>query len=307
MKVLVAACALLLACSSRSEEPAPVPEPNEVGAEKPVAADQWPAVGSLVATRTYGVGKVTKATAKSVVVEGSQGQKLQIPRDKVRDLLRPLADEATADRLLTILRGNAEPDDRPWSERHKQYTATIRDGDPLEMAKVLRALYATTSPLSFGEAKLAAQIELLLFDEIARAKGTSIDALEKEFYGEHPKAAPRSKRDPMVGDCWLRFCFRSIETDGPRSSKDVWLAFMRNGNRLGACVPEQQGHEFELEATIDADGKVTITKLHSKAPKAMSECVRKALAEIPIRQPAKGMTRVSLGFAYAQARESREQ
>jgi RNA polymerase-interacting CarD/CdnL/TRCF family regulator len=298
MRALAVATGILLAaCSSQDgdERSKAAPQAESARAQRTRAA--WPPVGTVVATRTYGVGKVVKADDRAIEVEGKQGQKLLIPRDKLDDMLRPLVDEATADQMLAILReGSAKADRRPWGQRYKEYMANIRAGDPIGQARALRTLYATSSPLSFGEAKLAAQIELLIFDEIARAKGTTVEALEKEFYGRHPMAAPRSKREPLKGDCWMRFCFESIEVEGARAGKDVWLEVMRNGNRFHHCLGKEDGYQFSLEASVDGAGRLAVAKLESRAPAKVSECVREELAKIPIRGPASGPTKVRFRF-----------
>jgi len=70
-----------------------------------------------------------------------------------------------------------------WNRRYREYMEKIKTGSVFEVAEVLRDLYILKidKDLSFCELKLLDTARGLLIRELAVAKGTNEDDIEKEF------------------------------------------------------------------------------------------------------------------------------
>lgn len=96
--------------------------------------------------------------------------------------LRPVMSEAEADSILEFMKTRRPgPDARPFQKRMRIYGEMIRSGDRQAIAEVLRDMHrnSVSKDLSFGERKLLTQAQTMLVTELAMAKHTSVEAIER--------------------------------------------------------------------------------------------------------------------------------
>ncbi len=146
------------------------------------------AVGTVVAYPPHGVGRV--AAVETRTVEGVENEvivltladdlSVTLPLERARQLLRPLASEADLRRIQETLREEGVTSDEVWSVRLKHLQETLRRGDPLELAAIVRdgarqeqARTASRSSKSLptGERALRVKARELLSGEISLVRG----------------------------------------------------------------------------------------------------------------------------------------
>ena len=107
--------------------------------------------GEHIVYPAHGVGKIVRlenqevAGAKLelyVVMFDKDKMTLRVPVPKAKAVgMRKLADNATVDRALDIVRGRARIKRTMWSRRAQEYEAKINSGDLFAIAEVVRDLY----------------------------------------------------------------------------------------------------------------------------------------------------------------------
>lgn len=115
----------------------------------------------------HGVGEYLGTEKKSILGTSTDfitirivnsGMRVMIPEAQRQNLTRPLMDRATALECLNILDDKAIRPKRfsSWNQRYRKYMETIRDGSPLDIARVIVDIRSRRSEteFSFGERKL---------------------------------------------------------------------------------------------------------------------------------------------------------
>jgi CarD family transcriptional regulator len=132
-----------------------------------------------IVTRDAGGTRTAFYELKLVAADG----KVLVPVDAAeRAGLRPIMTDEEADAVLAFLRTRrAAPDSRPFQKRMRIYSEMLRSGDRYAIAEVLRDMHRTSigKDLSFGERKLLTQARAMLVTELALAKHTSVELLER--------------------------------------------------------------------------------------------------------------------------------
>jgi CarD family transcriptional regulator len=112
-----------------------------------------------------------------VVLALGGGLSVELPMERARELLRPLASESDISRVQTTLGADPADNRDPWLRRRRVSQAKLTGGDPIELAEIIRdsahrewALPAQ-SQLSPGERDLFLKARQLLSNEIALARG----------------------------------------------------------------------------------------------------------------------------------------
>lgn len=141
------------------------------------------AVGDVVVYRSYGAGLVTARESRVVlgtrqeviVLALAGGLRVELPLQRARELLRPLANESDLTRVRKALRTDQPLSGDTWLKRKKESLSTFNDGDPIGLADIIRnSARRQASPSSKGsppkslwERELAAKARALLSTEIA--------------------------------------------------------------------------------------------------------------------------------------------
>jgi CarD family transcriptional regulator len=113
------------------------------------------------------------------------GMKLMVPTSKVAMVgLRQVVGKQAVKEVYDILRSrDITVDGQTWNRRYREYMEKIKTGSVFEVAEVLRdlSLLKNGKDLSFGERKMLDQARSLLVGELAIAKKTNAEKVEKEL------------------------------------------------------------------------------------------------------------------------------
>lgn len=145
------------------------------------------AVGDIVVYRSHGAGPVT--ARESRVIHGEQqevvvlalarGLRVELPLQRARQLLRPLADEADISRVQEALSTDQALGGDTWLKRQRETLSRLNDGNPIGLAHIIRnsaRRQAARSPKggkppqSLWEREIATKARSLLSTEIAFAR-----------------------------------------------------------------------------------------------------------------------------------------
>jgi RNA polymerase-interacting CarD/CdnL/TRCF family regulator len=146
------------------------------------------AVGDIVVYRSHGAGPVTARESKVVlgtrqdvvVLALTGGLRVELPVERAGELLRPLATESDLSRVQEVLGADQTAGNETWLKRQRQSVATLNDGDPVGLARIIRdsarreaarPVKGSTSRLSVWERQIAAKARGLLSTEIAFVRG----------------------------------------------------------------------------------------------------------------------------------------
>jgi CarD family transcriptional regulator len=113
------------------------------------------------------------------------GMKIMIPTSNVGTVgLREVISEDEVEEVYDILRSREiSVEGQTWNRRYREYMEKIKTGSIFEIAEVLRDLLRLKfdKDLSFGERKMLDTARALLVKELAVAKGTKEEKIEKEL------------------------------------------------------------------------------------------------------------------------------
>jgi CarD family transcriptional regulator len=113
------------------------------------------------------------------------GMKIMIPTSNVGTVgLREVISEDEVEDVYEILRSREiSVEGQTWNRRYREYMEKIKTGSIFEIAEVLRDLLRLKldKDLSFGERKMLDTARSLLVKELAVAKGTKEEKIEKEL------------------------------------------------------------------------------------------------------------------------------
>ena len=151
-------------------------------------------VGDKAVYPAHGVGEVTAIENRSIggmeqtfyilrILEN--GMKIMVPTNNVRQVgLREVISKSKVEKVFKILKEKTlSVETTTWNRRYREYMEKIKTGSVFEVAEVLRDLYILKidKDLSFCELKLLDTARGLLIRELAVAKGTNEEDIEKEF------------------------------------------------------------------------------------------------------------------------------
>ena len=113
------------------------------------------------------------------------GVTIRVPLQNASALgMRSVISEEQVRKVYDVLKDRDVPaDNQTWNRRYREYLNKIQTGDPIEVGKVLRdlALLRHDKNLSFGERKMYDQAHRLLVEELAVAKDTDEQTIQKEI------------------------------------------------------------------------------------------------------------------------------
>ena len=115
-----------------------------------------------------------------IVLALAGGLSVELPMERARELLRPLASEADMSRVQKTLGADHAISGDPWLKRRRESQAKLTGGDPIKLAEIIRdgahrewtlPAKGTKSHLSPGERDLFVKARQLLSNEIALLRG----------------------------------------------------------------------------------------------------------------------------------------
>ena len=151
-------------------------------------------VGDKAVYPAHGVGEGTAIENRSIggmeqtfyilrILEN--GMKIMVPTNNVRQVgLREVISKSKVDKVFKILKEKTlSVETTTWNRRYREYMEKIKTGSVFEVAEVLRDLYIlkVDKDLSFCELKLLDTARGLLIRELAVARTTNEEEIEKEF------------------------------------------------------------------------------------------------------------------------------
>lgn len=151
-------------------------------------------VGDKAVHPAHGLGEVMAIESREVAGSpGSfyvlkileSGMKVMVPTRAAESVgLRGVMSQRDADTVLAVFETREKAvGTGPWNRRQRAYNELLKSGSPVEVARVLRDLYyvkfRNEKELSYGERRLMDQARALLFKELALAKRTSEQDIEK--------------------------------------------------------------------------------------------------------------------------------
>ncbi|MCG3172773.1 MAG: RNA polymerase-binding transcription factor CarD [Myxococcota bacterium] len=162
-------------------------------------------IGDKAVYPAHGVAEVTGIEEKNiggtrqsfyVLRILDNGMKIMIPTDSAGNVgLREIIGKEEVREVYEILRDRKiSVNSQTWNRRYREYTEKIKTGSVFEIAEVLRDLYILkfTKDLSFGERKMLDTARSLLVRELAIAKHSKEEIIEKELIGIFRSAANAS-------------------------------------------------------------------------------------------------------------------
>jgi CarD family transcriptional regulator, regulator of rRNA transcription len=150
------------------------------------------AVGDIVVYGSHGAGPVTARRTRDdrgmrqevIVLALAGGLSIELPLERARELLRPLADESDMSRVQATLGADRALSGDPWLKRRRDSLAKLTSGDPIGLAEIIRDSARRESSrsakgakveLSPGERELFRKARQLLSTEIAFVRGVDPD------------------------------------------------------------------------------------------------------------------------------------
>lgn len=149
--------------------------------------------GEYVVYPAHGVGKVADIAKQQiggtelellVVNFDKDKMTLRIPMSKVANVgLRKIAEEATINDALNVLKGKAKTKKIMWSRRALEYENKINSGNLVAIAEVVRDLYRNenVAEQSYSERQIYEQALDRLANEIAIYDSISVDDANKKL------------------------------------------------------------------------------------------------------------------------------
>ena len=151
-------------------------------------------VGDKAVYPAHGVGEVPASENRSsggreqtfyILRILENGMKIMVPTNNVRQVgLREVISKSKVDKVFKILKEKTlSVETTTWNRRYREYMEKIKTGSVFEVAEVLRDLYIlkVDKDLSFCELKLLDTARGLLIRELAVARTTNEEEIEKEF------------------------------------------------------------------------------------------------------------------------------
>jgi CarD family transcriptional regulator len=147
------------------------------------------AVGDIVVYGSHGAGpvaareqRVVLGTPQDVIVLAlAGGLRVELPLERARERLRPLATELDMTRVKETLSAGRQGSDDTWLKRQKAALAKLSTGDPIGLAEIIRdctrrerrmpSAKNANSMLSPRERELLTHARRLLSTEIALLRG----------------------------------------------------------------------------------------------------------------------------------------
>lgn len=148
------------------------------------------AVGDMVVYGPHGAGPVTARESRVVlgkrreviVLALAGGLSIELPLERARELLRPLAEESDISRVQETLGADQTGNGDTWLKRRRDSLAKLTSGDPIGLAEIIRdsarrestrSANGARSELSPGERELLTKARRLLSTEIALVRGVA--------------------------------------------------------------------------------------------------------------------------------------
>lgn len=151
-------------------------------------------IGDKAVYPAHGIAQITGIESREIAGQKKEfyilrildtEMKLMIPTDGAqRAGLRDVISKRDAQKVMKILKDpEVAVTVQPWNKRYREYTEMLSSGSAFEVAKVLRDLHRVKGEkeLSFSERRLLEQARQLVVTELALAKKTDIQKVEKEL------------------------------------------------------------------------------------------------------------------------------
>jgi len=144
----------------------------------------------MVVYGPHGAGRVTARQSRAilgkrqevVVLALADGLSIELPLERARELLRPLADEADISRVQQTLGGDPAVSGETWLKRRQDSLTKLTSGDPIGLAEIIRdgahrestrSAKSAKSGLSPGDRELLRRARQRLSIEIALVRGVA--------------------------------------------------------------------------------------------------------------------------------------
>ena len=112
------------------------------------------------------------------------GMVVMIPTENCEEIgVRPVVDEAQADRVLAAIPDIQVEMTANWNHRYRENMERMKSGDLLEVATVIKGLTMRDQKrgLSTGERKMLRSARQILISEIVLSKSASYESVEEEL------------------------------------------------------------------------------------------------------------------------------
>ncbi len=151
-------------------------------------------VGDKAVYPAHGVAEVTGIETKEIggsktsfyilrILEN--GMRIMVPTKNVGTVgLRAVVKKAEVKEVYDILKSReVSVDSQTWNRRYREYMEKIKTGSVYELAEVLRdlSLLKNDKELSFGERKMLDTARSLLVKELAIARNTKEEKIDREL------------------------------------------------------------------------------------------------------------------------------
>ena len=150
-------------------------------------------IGDKVVHPMYGGGVVDSIVQKTVdgVVRDyyilklpNRSMVVMVPTENCEEIgVRPVVDEAQADRVLAAISEIQVEMTANWNHRYRENMERMKSGDLFEVARVIKGLTIRDQKrgLSTGERKMLHSARQILISEIVLSKSVSYESVEEEL------------------------------------------------------------------------------------------------------------------------------
>ena len=161
-------------------------------------------LGQMVVVPPHGPGRIESISTRPgpigdephLVIAFPAGHKLTLAESESEEDLRLVVEAELAEQALELLRKpEITADKRAFEERFEDRMATVRSGELLRMAGLLRTQYAARGDMSPGEQTFTENLELQVLTEIACVLELQLTGLQMEMGHRYPASNPVEEQE----------------------------------------------------------------------------------------------------------------
>ena len=150
-------------------------------------------VGDKIVHPMHGAGVIDEITTRKINGVARDyyilklpvgGMLVMVPTENSAEIgMRPVMDQAEADRIMDALPDIEVDSDTNWNRRYRENMLRLKSGDLLEVARVMKTLMLRDGErgLSTGERKMLHSAKQILISEIVMAESSSYEDVERRI------------------------------------------------------------------------------------------------------------------------------
>lgn len=151
-------------------------------------------IGDRIVHPLHGAGEISEIEVKRVEGKNRSYYVMHIPKGDMRVMIptdacdrigiRPVIGREQADEIFRAIPAMETAEDSNWNRRYRENMVSIRSGDLLKVAAVIKSLVRREAAfgLSNGERKMLHSAKQIFISEMMFSQERSYEAVERELY-----------------------------------------------------------------------------------------------------------------------------